>query len=299
MGDWRSLISKPGVILADGAMGTMLFEAGLQFGNPPEAWNVDHPDRIGTIHQAYLEAGAQIILTNSFGGSRFRLELHGLEARVPELNAAAARVARQAVDQAGGRALVAGDIGPSGAMLAPLGTLTPEAMEAGFAEQAQALLQGGVDLFWIETMASLEEVQAAMQAVRRVAPDRPLLATMTFDTHGYTMMGVAPEKAAQSLLAWGAAAVGGNCGNGPDEILHVVRRMRAEAPEAVLIAKSNAGVPELVGGRAVYRAGPEAMATYAVAAAQAGARLIGACCGSTPDHLRAMARALADAKLLQ
>jgi methionine synthase I (cobalamin-dependent) len=299
MGDWQTLIDKPGVILTDGAMGTMLFEAGLQFGNPPEVWNVDHPDRIQSIHQAYLDTGAQVILTNSFGGSRFRLELHGLEGRVSELNRAAARVARQAVDQAGGQALVAGDIGPSGAMLAPLGTLTPEEMQAGFAEQARALLDGGVDLFWIETMASLEEVEAAMQAVRHVAPNRPVLATMTFDTHGFTMMGVTPEKAAQKILAWGAAAVGGNCGNGPDEILDVVRRMRTEAPEAILIAKSNAGVPELVAGRAVYRAGPEAMATYAVAAAQAGARLIGACCGSTPDHLRSMAQALAEAQLLQ
>jgi methionine synthase I (cobalamin-dependent) len=294
---WKSLIEGPGVILADGAMGTMLFEAGLQFGDPPEVWNAEHPDRIRAIHQGYLEAGAQIALTNTFGGNRFRLELHGREARVAEFNLAGAKLARQAVEATGSQALVAGNIGPSGAMLAPLGTLTFDDLVEGFAEQAQALADGGVDLFWIETMASLDEVRGTIEAVRRVAPDHPIVATLTFDTRGFTMMGVSPEKAVQSLRQWGAAAVGGNCGNGPEEILEVVRKMRAADPEAVLVAKSNAGVPELVKGRAVYRAGPEAMAEYAVAAAQAGARLIGACCGSTHAHLRAMRQALAEAKL--
>src|SRR3990170_3032114 len=174
---WAALLARPGVILADGAMGTMLFEAGLQFGDPPERWNLDHPDRVGGVHRGYLEAGARLLLTH-----RFRLGLHNLEARVPELNRAAARVAREAVQAAGGLGLVAGDIGPSGRILAPFGDMEfAEAVE-GFAEQAAALAEAGVDLFWIETMSDLEEVHAAMEGVRRVAGDVPLITTMTFDT---------------------------------------------------------------------------------------------------------------------
>lgn len=295
MGDWPSLLRQTAPVLADGAMGTMLFEAGLQFGNPPELWNVEQPERIQAVHHAYLDAGAQILLTNTFGGTRFRLEMHGLEHRVAELNRAGVLAARQAAQAAGGTALVAGDIGPSGALLAPLGSLTFEELTAGFAEQAGAQAEAGVDLFWIETMASLDEVHAAIEGVRWVAPGHPVVATMTFDTHGFTMMGVPPEKAAAELTGWGAAAVGGNCGNGPDEILEVIRKMRLAAPQAVLVAKANAGIPELIGGRAVYRAGPQAMAEYTLAAARAGARVIGACCGSTPAHLRAMAEALSAA----
>ncbi len=297
MVEWQSLLKKPGVILADGAMGTMLFDAGLAFGNPPESWNVDHPDRVQTIQYDYVQAGAQIILTNTFGGTRFRLELHGLEGRVAELNRAGVSIARKAIDAAGGGALIAGDIGPSGDMLVPLGSMTFDELTAGFAEQAGALAEAGVDLFWIETMASLEEMHAAMLGVRQAAPGHAMISTMTFDTHGFTMMGVSPEKAVEAVLGWGAAAAGGNCGNGPDEILEVLRKMRAVAPQAMLVAKANAGVPELVGGRAVYRAGPQEMAAYAVAAAQAGARIVGACCGSTPAHLRAMAEALSAAGL--
>jgi len=289
---WETLLASPGVILADGAMGTMLFAAGLQFGDPPESWNTLHPEHVQAVHQAYLEAGSRLILTNTFGGNRFRLALHGLEGQVEVLNRAAVAVARRAVEVSGREALVAGDIGPSGAILAPLGEMTFDEAAAGFAEQAQALAAAGVDLLWMETMSDLEEVRAAMEGARRAAPDLPLITTMTFDTHGRTMMGVTPEQAVQALSSWGAAAVGGNCGNGPEEILGVLEKMRAAAPEVVLVAKANAGLPELVNGRAVYRAGPEAMAEYARAAAAAGARIIGACCGSTPAHLKAMAAAL-------
>jgi len=292
MTTWQTLLDTTDVILADGAMGTMLFEAGLQFGDPPEGWNLDHPDRVRGVHQGYLEAGARILLTNTFGGNRFRLGLHNLEARVPELNRAAARVAREAVQAMGGLGLVAGDIGPSGRILAPLGDMEfAEAVE-GFAEQAAALAEAGVDLFWIETMSDLEEVHAAMEGVRRAAGDVPLITTMTFDTRGRTMMGVRPEDAAKALLGWGASAIGGNCGNGPDEIEAVVRKMRAVAPEAILVAKANAGIPRLEKGRAVYGAGPAEMAEYATTVAGAGARIVGSCCGSTPAHLRAMAEAL-------
>jgi 5-methyltetrahydrofolate--homocysteine methyltransferase len=289
---WRSLLDRPGVILADGAMGTMLFEAGLQFGDPPERWNLEYPDRVRGIHRGYLEAGSRLLLTNTFGGNRLRLGLHGLESRVAELNMAGALVARAEVEAFGDDALVAGDIGPSGSILAPLGETTFEEAAAAFHEQARALIKGGVDLIWIETMSDLEEMRAAVEGVRRASADLPILTTMTFDTRGHTMMGVSPEQAVASLRSWGAAAIGGNCGNGPEEILGVLQKMHAAAPDVVLVAKANAGVPALVHGKAVYGATPKAMADYAVAAAGLGARIIGACCGSTPAHLRAMAEAL-------
>ncbi|MCJ7512663.1 MAG: homocysteine S-methyltransferase family protein [Anaerolineales bacterium] len=294
MAKWQDLIAVPGLILADGAMGTMLFEAGLQFGDSPERWNVEHPERVQAVHRAYLEAGSRLLLTNTFGGNRWRLSLHGLESRGREFVEAGARNARASVEAAGGRALVAGDIGPSGSLLAPLGELDEAEAVAGFAEQAEALLEGGVDVIWIETMSDLGEVATAVRGVRQASESVPILATMTFDTRGHTMMGVSPEKAVQQLLALGAAAIGGNCGNGPEEILEVVERMRAVSPQAIVIAKANAGLPTLVGGHAVYAASPESMAEYARAAAGRGARIIGACCGSTPAHLQAMGEVLRD-----
>jgi len=289
---WRALLDEGGPILADGAMGTMLFLSGLQFGDPPEVWNLTQPDVIRRIHRGYLEAGSRILLTNTFGGNRLRLGLHQLESRVAELNQTAAILLRSEVEAAGGRALVAGDIGPSGAIMAPMGTLEyPEAVDV-FAEQAAALVAGGVDLIWIETMSDLTEIRAAIEGVRRVAPGIPIIATMTFDTRGPTMMGVTPEQAVEGLAAWGADAIGGNCGNGPDEIVPVISRMRAVNPDVILVAKSNAGMPELVDMRAVYRASPETMATAATELQAAGAQIVGACCGSTPDHLRAMNDAL-------
>lgn len=292
MNKFQQLLESSNIIMADGAMGTMLFEAGLQFGDPPEVWNIAHPDQVRAIQRAYLESGAQILLTNTFGGNRFRLGMHNLQSRVPELNRTAAVILRAEVEAAGGTALVAGDIGPSGEILAPLGTLEYADAVEGFAEQAAALAAGGVDLIWIETMSALEEMQAAIEGVRKVAPNMPLITTMTFDTHGRTMMGIKPEDAAKTLIGWGAAAVGGNCGNGPDELLAVIKKMKAVAPDAVLVSKSNAGMPELVNGKAQYRATPEAMAQYSLQVRDAGARIIGACCGSTPAHLKAMRETL-------
>jgi 5-methyltetrahydrofolate--homocysteine methyltransferase len=245
------------------------------------------------IQRGYLEAGSRILLTNTFGGNRLRLGLHGLQDRVAELNQTAAILARAEVDAAGGRALVAGDIGPSGEIVAPLGTLDYDEAVNVFAEQAAALVAGGVDLIWIETMSDLREIKAAIQGVRREAPAIPLIATMTFDTRGHTMMGVSPEQAVEALTAWGADAIGGNCGNGPDEMLAVIERMRAVAPDALLVAKSNAGMPELVDMQAVYRADPATMAGQGLAMRRAGARIIGGCCGSTPAHLAAIAGILA------
>ncbi len=292
MGVWETLLARPGLILADGGMGTMLMELGLQFGASPELWNVEHPDRVRQVHRGYLQAGSRIVLTNTFGGNRLRLGLHNLQNRVVELNRAAAGLVRQEVEAAGGSAVVAGDIGPSGGILAPLGELEPAHAVEAFAEQAGGLIQGGVDILWIETLSSLEEMRAAVDGARQASRDTPIVATMTFDTRGRTMMGVTPEQAVQEFSSWGLATFGANCGNGPEEILAVITKMHAAAPQAALVAKANAGVPKLEKGRAVYGAGPEEMARYATAVADAGARIIGACCGSTPRHLEAMAAAL-------
>ena len=289
---WRDLLAPNQTIIADGAMGTMLFANGLLFGDPPEVWNLSKPDIVRRIHRGYLDAGSQIIMTNTFGGNRLRLSLHGLQDRVAELNQTAAILLRSEVEAAGGDALVAGDIGPTGAILAPTGTLEYDEAVDIFAEQAAALVAGGVDLIWIETMSDLAEIKAAIEGVRRVSPGIALITTMTFDTRGHTMMGVSPEQALASLTAWGADAVGGNCGNGPDELLTVVQRMQAAGPTVPLVAKSNAGMPELVDMRAVYRTDPPTMATAALAMREAGAVVIGGCCGNTPEHLAAIAAAL-------
>lgn len=291
---WRAALERHPVVLADGAMGTMLFAAGLQFGDPPEAWNLSHPDVVRRIHRAYLEAGSRILMTNTFGANRQRLSLHNLDGRVDELNRTAAILLRGEVSAAGGEALIAGDIGPTGSILAPTGTLAYDEAVEVFAEQAAALAAGGVDLIWIETMSDLAEIKAAIEGARSVAPALPIIATMTFDTRGHTMMGVSPEQAVAALSAWGADAIGGNCGNGPDELLTVVRRMRAAAPSVPLVAKSNAGMPELVDMRAVYRTSPATMAACALDMRHAGATIIGGCCGTTPDHLSAMAAVAVD-----
>lgn len=291
---FRALVAQGRPIVADGAMGTMLFANGLQFGDPPEVWNLAHPDVIRRIQRAYLEAGSQILLTNTFGGNRARLRLSGHGDRVDELNRTAAILLRAEVDAAGGTALVAGDIGPSGEIVEPLGTLAyAEAVEI-FREQAASLVAGGVDLIWIETMSDLSEIRAAIEGVRQAAPGIALVATMTFDTRGHTMMGVTPEQAVEALAAWGADAIGGNCGNGPDELIPVIAKMHAAAPDVILVAKSNAGMPELVDMRAVYRADPDTMAAQVMAMCEAGATVVGGCCGSTPDHVRAIAGAVAE-----
>lgn len=282
-------------VILDGAMGTTLFSLGLQHGDSPELWNVEQPEKIRSIHSAYIDAGAQVILTNTFGCNRKRLDLHRLADRAAELNTAAAALARAEADAAPHPVLVAGSIGPTGNILVPYGEMTFDEASDVFEEQATALLAGGVDVFWVETMSDLEEVRAAIEACRRVAPDFPVVATMTFDTHGRTMMGVTPEQALETLSGLDLIAVGGNCGNGPEEIEAVIEKMRAVDPDAVLIAKANAGIPRLERGAAVYDATPEDMAAYALKVRGLGARLIGACCGSTPDHIRAITRALREA----
>lgn len=291
MGDFRALFRSGEPVILDGGMGTMLMAAGLLFGDPPEQWNVipEKAAQVWAIHRGYVEAGAQVILTNSFGGSPFRLKLHQLDGQTFALNQAAAELARTAAD---GRAFVAGSIGPSGELFEPMGALTYEAAVTGFAAQAAGLAAGGVHAFWIETMSDLNEVRAAVEGCRQAAPAIPIVATMTFDTRGFTMMGVSPAEAVAALSELDLVAIGGNCGNGPDEIEAVIYAMHQARPDLPLVAKSNAGMPEIVDGRTVYGGTPEVMAECARRLRAFGATGIGACCGSTPAHIRVMAAAL-------
>lgn len=289
----QQLLDREGYLLADGAMGTMLMNAGLEQGDPPEEWNVLHPERVRAVHSGYVDAGSQIILTNSFGGNRHRLKLHDLQDRAYEFNKAAAENARVVADAADHDVVVAGSMGPSGEILAPLGELEFADARDAFAEQARALLAGGADVLWIETMSALNEMRAAIEGVRQADPEAPFVTTMTFDTNGRTMMGVTPEQALEELEAFGSVALGGNCGNGPAEIEGVIHKMHMADADVPLVAKSNAGIPELIDGEISYSGTPQVMAEYAVRVKGLGARIIGACCGSTPDHVRAMAEALA------
>ena len=288
----RDLLQRNGPVLADGAMGTMLFSLGLQHGDPPESWNLTESEKVKQVHRGYIEAGSQIILTNTFGGNGLRLALHNLSDQVEPLNKAAAVNAAEVAENVDSPVVVAGSMGPTGGLLEPLGELTMGEMISTFSEQAAALIEGGVDVLWIETMSDLGEVRAAVEGARAASPQIPIVATMTFDTAGHTMMGVSPEKAVEALEQLELAAFGANCGNGVEEIEEVIRKMHAVNPDAVLVAKANAGIPHLEKGVAVYGASPEMMAAYAERAIAAGAKIVGGCCGSTMDHIRAMAKTL-------
>ena len=277
--------------VVDGAMGTLLQERGLEGGSPGELWNVERPDEVQAMHAEYAAAGADVLTTNTFGGTRPRLELQGLGDQVHELNREGARIARETARPYG--ALVAGDIGPTGELLEPLGTLTPDDAQAVFEEQVRGLVDGGIDLIIIETMSDLAEVEAAVRAVQAVAADLPIVVTLSFDTHLRTMMGVTPTAAVTTLADLGVSAVGANCGRGPEEMEAIMEQMVAARPEGMLlVAQSNAGLPHLVGDHFEYDAAPERMAEHAATLRALGVDLIGACCGSTPDHLRAMSEAL-------
>lgn len=292
MNKFEQLMAEDSLILLDGAMGTMLFEQGLTGGDPGELWNLEHPDRVRAVHVAYIEAGARIILTNTFGGNHHRLKLHKLEGQAVEINQRAAEEARKAAEQAENLVLVAGSVGPTGEVLLPYGELSFEDARDAFAEQARGLAAGGVDLFWVETMNDLNEVKAAIEGIRMVS-ELPIAITMTFDTNGHTMMGVSPEDAVKGLLPFNPVAIGANCGNGPDEINAVIEAMQALNVEIPLIAKSNAGLPYFDQGEIKYDGTPAVMAAYASAVSNLGARLVGGCCGTTPTHLAAMREALA------
>ncbi len=284
------LASRP-YLLADGATGTNLFKVGLQAGDAPELWNVDHPERIRALHQRFVEAGADIILSNSFGGSRYRLRLHRAEDRVAELNRAAARLAREVADAAGRPVAVAGSIGPSGEILAPLGPLAFDDAVAAFAEQAQALADGGVDVLWIETLSSREELEAAVAGASTAG--LPVVTTLSFDTNGRTMMGVTPHELAELAGRLHPAACGCNCGVGAAETVACLANLAAAAqPGAVLVAKANCGIPAYVDGAIRYDGTPALMAQYVRLALDAGARIVGGCCGTSPEHLVAMRAAM-------
>ncbi len=291
----QDLLASGEVVVTDGAMGTMLFALGLQNGDSPELWNVEQPDKVRSVHRGYIEAGSQIVLTNTFGCNRLRLQLHELGDRAREFNIAAAKNARAEADAADHPVVVGGSMGPTGSILMPYGTLDFNEAVDVFAEQAAALIEGGVDVLWIETMSDLEEVRAAVEGARRASPNFPIVSTMTFDTKGRTMMGVTPEQALETISGFGVMALGGNCGNGPQEIEGVIEKMHDVNPQTVLVAKSNAGMPRMVDNVAVYDATPDVMADYAIKVRDQGARIIGACCGSTPNHIKAMVAALGKA----
>lgn len=287
-----ALLAEKGVLLADGATGTNLFAMGLESGDAPELWNETAPQKIEALHQGFVDAGADIVLTNSFGGTRHRLKLHHAQDRVFELNRKAAELARKVADAAGRTVIVAGSVGPTGELLQPLGALTyDEAVEA-FAEQMEGLKAGGADVAWIETMSSPEEIRAAAEAAIRVG--LPYTVTASFDTAGRTMMGLAPKDihGVAEGLAQSPVGIGANCGVGASDILASLFDMTDAKPDATVIVKGNCGIPEFRGTEIHYSGTPELMADYVRLAVDGGARIIGGCCGTSFAHLAAMRQAL-------
>lgn len=281
-------LSSGQTLIADGAAGTMLMSAGLEPGAAPELWNIERPEQILGLHRAYLEAGSQIILTNTFGGNRAKLGKMGLAERSQELNLAGAALARQAADD---RAYVAGDMGPTGELMEPFGPLTFDLAVDIYAEQAATLAAGGVDALWIETMTDLDEARAAVTGARR-SSDLPVLCSLSFGRKGRTLMGVKASQAAETLWPLGLAAIGANCGEGLDPVEEALRQMAEALPGVPLIAKPNAGLPRMVNGKTEYDVMPDEFATRLSKFITLGARIVGACCGSNPHYIEAIAAAL-------
>ena len=288
----QELLATGRVLVADGATGTNYFKMGLTSGEPPEFWVTDHPDRVKSLHQQFVDAGADVILTDTFGCNRHRLKLHKAESRVHELASGAARLAREVADASERPVVVAGSIGPTGELFEPLGAMTEVEAIDTFAEQIRGLFEGGADVAWIETMSAPEEMLAAAKAAIREGV--PYVCTMSFDTAGRTMMGVLP----QSLEAQFAAlepkplAIGANCGVGASDILVSISEMRGFSTP--IVSKGNCGIPKFEGTTITYSGTPELMAKYAALAADAGARIVGGCCGTSPEHLAAIRRGLTE-----
>jgi len=279
-------------LVGDGAMGTALQDAGLTDGGAPELWNVEHPDLVGAILKRYADAGAQYLTTNTFGGTRPRLAMHDLADRVYELNKAAAEVARDVINSSDAL-FVFGDVGPSGELMEPMGLLTPESAQEIFAEQIQGLVDGGVDAILIETMSDLDEVRAVVAAARHVAPELPIVATMSFDTNLRTMMGVKPATAITEIAAMGVRVIGANCGRGTDEMRVIAQDFVDAKPDGVhIVLTSNAGLPQLVGDEFIYTGSPDDMAEFVSDMHAIGINAFGACCGSNAGHIAAIARVL-------
>ncbi len=288
----EALLASGRVVLADGATGTNYFQMGLESGEPPELWNVEHPERVQELHRAFVDAGADIILTNTFGGNRHRLKLHRAESRVFELNQAAAELAREVADAARRPVVVAGSVGPTGELFAPLGALTEDDAIEVFTEQITGLAAGGADVAWIETMSATEEIRAAARAA--IAVGIPYTATGSFDTAGRTMMGLHPASFGDVFAGLDPqpAAFGANCGVGASDILVTLLEMSGAEGAHRLISKGNCGVPQFRGADIVYSGNPDLMAEYARLAVDGGAAIVGGCCGTSPEHLRAMRAAL-------
>ncbi len=284
------MLARQRVLLADGATATNYFEAGLASGEPPEFWNTERPDEVIGLHQRFVDAGADIILTNTFGCNPHRLKLHNAAGRAYELAKRAAELARRVADAAPRPIVVAGSVGPTGELFEPLGNLTREAALASFRVQLEGLRDGGADVAWIETMSAPEEANCAAESATAVG--LPYVVTYSFDTAGRTMMGLLPARAAATVAAQAMPplAIGANCGVGAPDIL--VSLLQMHAAPFPLVTKGNCGVPHFEGTQAVYSGTPELMASYARLAIDAGARIIGGCCGTTPAHLAAMRAAI-------
>ena len=290
--NFHQLLAERDWLLGDGATGTSFFAAGLMAGDAPELWNIDEPAKVHTLHRGFIDAGADIILTNSFGGSSYRLKLHNAQKRVHELNAAAAGIARECADAVSRPVIVAGSIGPTGEIFAPVGTLTHDEGVAAFTEQAIGLKDGGADVLWIETISSEEEFAAALQGAS--VTGLPVVATMSFDTNGCTMMGITPARFAElaATVPHAPTAIGANCGTGASELVATVLGITEARPDAIVVAKGNCGIPQYVDGHIHYSGTPELMADYARLALDAGAKIIGGCCGTGNEHLKAMRNSL-------
>ena len=286
------LLAEHDWLMADGATGTQLFNMGLTAGDAPELWNEEHPEKIRTLYQSAVDAGSDLFLSNSFGGNAARLKLHNAQGRVRELNRIAAGIGREVADKAGRTVVVAGSMGPTGEIMEPMGPLSYSAAVEIFHEQAEGLKDGGADVLWAETISAPDEYRAAGEAAQRAG--MPWCGTMSFDTAGRTMMGVTSADMVKMVekLAYPPIAFGANCGVGASDLLRTILGFAAEGTERPIIAKGNAGIPKYHEGHIHYDGTPELMAEYAVLARDAGARIIGGCCGTTPEHLRMMREAL-------
>lgn len=286
------LLDQNRPLLSDGAMGTMLHARGVDFDECFDELNLTNPAVVADVHREYIEAGSQIIQTNTFGANRYKLEKHGLEDRVTEINRAAVELARRVVLASFKDVLIAGDVGPLGVRLIPFGRVQLEEARDAFREQISALVAAGVDLILIETMTDLYEVREAIAAAHEVAPDLPVVASMTFTRDDRTLLGDSPAKVAKGLHLAGADLIGVNCSGGPNQLLRILKAFRQALPEGKFSVMPNAGWPQQVGGRIMYPAGADYFGDYALALWQNGANLIGGCCGTTPKHIAAMRKAI-------